>query len=166
MNQRGAGLVDYFSGNRFARLFGRFTKNNVRTVTLYCANLHPRRIRWHNDVRRNAAQFRRARHCGTVIAGRMRCDTASRGDIVQRKYCVGRAARFERTDLLKIFAFKEQSRGRGTRLVQSLACQHWGAMNVRTNPLMRRADAIEIKRHCSLSQWPTAPLLLETRETA
>ena len=77
----------------------------------------------------------------------MRCDTAPRGDIVQRKYCVGRAARFERTDLLKIFAFKEQSRGRGTRSIQTRASQHRCPMDVRPNPLMGRMDALKIEGH-------------------
>jgi hypothetical protein len=47
----------------------------------------------------------------------MRCDTASRGDIIEGEHGVRCAARLERPDLLKIFALKKQSRGRGTRSI-------------------------------------------------
>jgi hypothetical protein len=40
MNQRCASLADYFSASRFARLFGRFAKNNLRTVALDRADFH------------------------------------------------------------------------------------------------------------------------------
>src|SRR6202023_4138129 len=51
----------------------------------------------------------------------------------------------EGADLLKIFALKKQRRATG--FIQSLARQHRRPMNVRTNPLMRSANAIEIDCH-------------------
>ena len=145
MNQYRASFRDHICTFFFTRFFSRFAKNNVRAVTLDRAHLHLRGVRGHHDVRPNAPQFRRARYRCTVIARRMRCDPAPRGYSVKRKHGVRRSARFERADLLKILALKKQQRP--ARFVQSLACQHRGAMNVRTNPLMRRADAIEVQLH-------------------
>jgi hypothetical protein len=65
----------------------------------------------------------------------MRCHAASRSFVVKRENGIGRTARFEGTDLLKIFALKEQ--GRSTRVIQPRIGQHRRAMNVRANPLMR-----------------------------
>jgi len=89
-------------------------------------------------VRRNTAQFRRSRYCGTVIAGRMRCDTAPRGYVVKRKHCVRCATCLERTDLLKILALKKERNS--ARFIQALARQHERTMNMRLDPLMRRKD--------------------------
>jgi len=75
----------------------------------------------------------------------MRRHTALRSRIIQGKNGVGRAARLERANLLKILALKKQRRR--ARLIQSRARQHRRPMNVRPNPLMRRADAIKIYRH-------------------
>ena len=73
----------------------------------------------------------------------MRCHTAFRSRIIERENSVGRAARLERADLLKIFAFKKQRRA--TRLIQARARQHRRPRDVRPDPFMRRANAIEIE---------------------
>ena len=55
MNQRCTRFLDRLCACRFARLFRRFTKDNVRAIALNRADLHLRGVRGHNDVRRNAA---------------------------------------------------------------------------------------------------------------
>jgi hypothetical protein len=67
-------------------------------------------------MRRDSAQFRRTRHRGAVVTGGMRCHAASRSFVIKRENGISRTARFEGTDLLKIFALKEQ--GRPTRVIQ------------------------------------------------
>src|SRR5438105_3632195 len=52
----------------------------------------------------------------TLIAGRMRRHAALRSRIIECEDGVGRAAGFERADLLKILALKKQVRA--TRLIQ------------------------------------------------
>jgi len=64
----------------------------------------------------------------------MRRHTAPGRRIVERKNGICGATRFERANLLKIFALKEE--GGSVGLIQSRACQHKRAMNVRSNPLM------------------------------
>src|SRR5260370_42658153 len=64
--------------------------------------------------------------------------------IVQREDCVSGAACLKRADLLEIFTLKKQRRAAG--LVESRARQDRRAMNMRPNPLTRRANAIEIER--------------------
>jgi len=93
-------------------------------------------------MRRDSSQFRRTRHGSTVITGRMRCHTASRSFVSKRKNRIGRTSRFERTDLLKIFALKKQ--GRSARVIQPRIRQHGRAMNVWSNPFVRCADRIEV----------------------
>src|SRR5207249_3945917 len=80
-----------------------------------------------------------------MITRRMGRHTALRRRIVQRKDCIGGAASLECADLLKIFAFEEQRCSACS--IQARASQHQCPMDVRSNPLMRRADAIEIDRH-------------------
>src|SRR5438105_11263049 len=75
----------------------------------------------------------------------MRCHAVSTGRITERKDCIRCSACFERTNLLKIFALEKQRRP--ARLVQSRARQHWRAMDVCTNPLMRRANVLNIEGH-------------------
>ena len=145
MNQRRASFLDNFCACRFTRLFRWLAKDNMRTITFDCANLHLCRVRWHDDVRRNAPQFRRARYCGPVIARRMRRHTTLRCRVVQGEDCVGGAACLKRTNLLKILALKKQRRP--TRLIQPLTRQYRRAMNIRLNALVRRANAGEIERH-------------------
>ena len=65
--------------------------------------------------------------------------------VIQHKYGIGRAASFKCADLLKILALKKQFRS--ARFIEPRTCQDRRAMNVRANPLMRRADTIEIYRH-------------------
>jgi hypothetical protein len=99
-------------------------------------------------VRRNAAEFRRARERSAMISRRMRRDAAQRGHVIERKDRVCRAARFERANLLKIFALEKQRRA--ARIIQSRACQHRRIIDVQANPFMRRADAIKINKHYSI----------------
>src|SRR5437867_8687977 len=73
----------------------------------------------------------------------MRCHSAPRGGFVQRKDCVSSAASLERADLLKIFALKKQRRA--ACFIEALARQHWRAMNMCANPLMRRANRSKIE---------------------
>src|SRR2546423_3713268 len=73
----------------------------------------------------------------------MRRHAAPRCFIVERKNRVCRAARFERTDLLEVFALKEQRRAAGG--IKPLAGENRRAMNVRTNPIVRAADGIKIE---------------------
>jgi len=77
----------------------------------------------------------------------MRSDTATRSRIIERQYGVSRAPCLECANLLKILALEKQRRT--ARVVQPPACQHRRAMNVRTNPLMRRSDFGEVQRHWS-----------------
>ena len=93
-------------------------------------------------MRGDPAQFRRARHRGAMIAGRMRCHSVPRGRIVERKDRISRPARLEGANLLKIFALKKQRCP--ARLIQPQARQHRRAIDVRANPLMRRTDFIEV----------------------
>ncbi len=74
----------------------------------------------------------------------MRRDTASRNFIIKRKNGISCTACLERADLLEIFTLKKQRRAAG--LVDSRARQDRRAMNMRPNPLTRRANAIEIER--------------------
>ena len=78
-----------------------------------------------------------------MITGRMRCHAALRSRVIEREDGVGRAARLECADLLKIFAL-EKKRG-DTCLIQARTRQHWRPRDVRPDPLMRRANAIEIE---------------------
>ena len=73
----------------------------------------------------------------------MRCYTVFRGRIIECEHRVRRSARFEGADLLKIFAFEKQ-RG-ASRLIQARTRQHRRPRHVRSDPLMRRANAIEIE---------------------
>lgn len=94
----------------------------------------------------------------------MRCHTALRSRIIKRENGVGRAARLECADLLKIFALKEQ---RGTtRLIQPRTRQHWRPRDVRPDPFMSRANAIEIKRHSFPCRQRSQALGRERKETA
>ena len=94
-------------------------------------------------MRRDSAQFRRTRHRGTVVTGRMRRHAASRGFIIKGKNGVSRTPCLEGTDLLEIFALKKQ--GRPARVVQPRIRQDGCAMNVWANPFVRRADRIQVE---------------------
>jgi hypothetical protein len=120
----------------------------VGAVALDRAHFHFRRVRRHDDVRRYPAEFRRARERSAMISRRVRRDAAQRGHVIERKDRVCRAARLERANLLKIFALEKQRRA--ARIIQSRACQHRRIIDVQANPLMRRADAIKIKKHHSI----------------
>ena len=75
----------------------------------------------------------------------MRGHATPRSRIVERKHGIGRAARLERADLLKIFTFEKQRRA--ARRIEPRARQHRRTIDMRTNPLMRGADAIEFEKH-------------------
>src|SRR6266446_2608821 len=75
----------------------------------------------------------------------MGSDTAARRCLVERKYGVSRPARFECANFLKIFTLKKQQGP--ARLIQPRTRQHRCALDVRTNPLVRRANAIKVERH-------------------
>jgi hypothetical protein len=68
--------------------------------------------------------------------------------VVERKNSVGRAARFERADLLKIFTLKKQRCA--ARLIQPGTLQHRRTLDVPANSFMRRANAIKIESHYSI----------------
>jgi hypothetical protein len=93
-------------------------------------------------MRWDSAQLSRTRHRSTVVTGRMRCHAASRSFIIKRKNGIGRTARLEGTDLLKILALKKQ--WRPARVIQPRIRQDRCAMNVSANPFMRCADPIEV----------------------
>ena len=93
-------------------------------------------------MRRDSAQFRCASHRGTVVTGRMRRHAASRGFIIKRKNGISCTSCLEGADLLKIFALKKQ--GRSARVIQPRIRQDGCAMNVWTNPFVRRADRIQV----------------------
>jgi hypothetical protein len=86
-------------------------------------------------MRRDSAQFRCARHRGTVITGRMRRHAASRGFIIKGKNGISCTPCLEGTDLLEIFALKKQ--GRPARIIQPRIRQDGCAMNVWANPFVR-----------------------------
>jgi hypothetical protein len=94
-------------------------------------------------MRRDSAQFRCARHRGTVVTGRMRRHAASRGFIIKRKNGISRTACLEGTDLLEILALKKQ--GRPARIIQPRIRQDRCAMNVWANPFVRCADRIQVE---------------------
>jgi hypothetical protein len=77
----------------------------------------------------------------------MRRHPASRRRVVERKDRIGRAARLECTDFLKILAFKKERRP--ARHIQLRARQHWRTLDAGTNPLMRSANVIQVYRHGS-----------------
>jgi hypothetical protein len=58
-------------------------------------------------VRRNAAQFCCARQRSSMITRRMHCHAALGGCVIEAKNRIRRIGRFERADLLKIFALKK-----------------------------------------------------------
>jgi hypothetical protein len=64
----------------------------------------------------------------------MRGHTVLGRRIVKRKNGICGAARFERANLLKIFALKEE--GASASLIQSRARQHKRSMNMWSNPLV------------------------------
>ena len=76
-----------------------------------------------------------------MISRRM-CDYAAlRACVIQRKNGIGRAASLKGADLLKILALKEQLYS--ARFIEPRTGQDGRAMNVRADPLMRRANTIE-----------------------
>ena len=68
VNQDRACFCDHLCAGRFPRRLRRFTKNNLRAVTLHRAHFHPGRVRRHHNVGWNAAKFGRARDGTTMIA--------------------------------------------------------------------------------------------------
>jgi hypothetical protein len=73
----------------------------------------------------------------------MRRHAASSRFIIKRKNSISCTARFEGTDLLKIFALKKQ--GRLARVIQPRIRQDRCAMNVWANPFVRCADRIQVE---------------------
>jgi hypothetical protein len=78
-----------------------------------------------------------------MITGRMRCHAASRIFVIKCKNGINCTSCLECPDLLKIFALEKQ--GRSTGVIQPRIRQHWRAMNVWANPLVRRTDRIQIE---------------------
>ena len=72
----------------------------------------------------------------------MRRHAVLRRCVVERKHRIRRSPRLKRADFLKIFALEKQRRA--AAFIQSLAGQDRRPMNVRLNPITRRADFIEI----------------------
>src|SRR5438874_2668532 len=78
----------------------------------------------------------------------MRGHTAARGFLLESENRIRRSARFERTDLLEVLAFKkERTASRG---IQAFAPQDRRPMNVRANPFMRRANSVQIEHRQEL----------------
>ena len=94
-------------------------------------------------MRRDCAQFRRARHRGTVVTGRMRRHTASRGFIIKGKNGISCTPCLEGPDLLKIFALEKE--GTPARIIQPRIRQDGRPMNVWANPSVRCADRIQVE---------------------
>src|SRR5882724_13088203 len=95
-------------------------------------------------MRRDSAQFRCARHCSTVVTGRMRRHAALRSFVIKRKNGISCTPCLEGADLLKIFALKKQ--GRPARVIQPRIREDGCAMNVWTNPFVCCADVIQIEK--------------------
>jgi hypothetical protein len=75
----------------------------------------------------------------------MRSHTAPGGRIIQRKDSVRSTARFERANLLKVFALKKD---RGSAcLIQPRTRQNKSAMNMWLDPFVRSKDSREIDIH-------------------
>lgn len=70
---------------------------------------------------------------------------ALRGRFIESKDGIGRAARFEGSHLLKIFAFKEERRTGGR--IEARAGQDRRPMDVRTNAFVRGENGGVIERH-------------------
>jgi len=68
-------------------------------------------------MRGNSAQFRRPRYRGSMVSRRMRGHTTPGRRLVEGKNGICGAARFERANLLEIFALKEERGSAG--LIQS-----------------------------------------------
>ena len=78
-----------------------------------------------------------------MISRRMRHHAALRTCVIQHKNGVGRAASLKGADLLKILALEKQFHS--ARFIEPRTGQDRRAMNVRADPLMRRADTIKVK---------------------
>ena len=74
----------------------------------------------------------------------MRRHATFRSRVIEREDSIGRAARFEGSNLLKIFALKKQ--GRPARVIQPRIRQDGCAMNVWTNPFVCCANVIQIEK--------------------
>ncbi len=79
-----------------------------------------------------------------MISRRMCHHSALRACVIQHKDGIGRAASLKGADLLKILALKEQFPS--ARFIEPRTGQDRRAMNVRADPLMRRADTIKVER--------------------
>ena len=98
----------------------------------------------HHDVCRNAAPLRRVRQRRAVVARRMRHDAAPRLGIGERKNCAGRAARLEGAGALQVLGLEEQPRP--DFRVERTAGEHRGAMHVRRDACLRRANRVQIRQ--------------------
>src|SRR5688572_4202034 len=96
-------------------------------------------------MRSNAAQGRRPRKRGGMVARRMGRHAALRGSLVEREDGIRRPAGLERAHLLKIFALEKKRSARSR--IETRAGQDRRAMNVRTDAFVRSADCIEIESH-------------------
>ena len=88
-----------------------------------------------------------------MIARRMCGHAALRRGVVKREDRVGRPARLERANLLKILAFEKQ-RGAAGR-IEPRARQDGRAMDVRANPLVRRANGDKVEIHTPTVYFPS-----------
>src|SRR3981081_4729826 len=88
-----------------------------------------------------------------MIARRMCGHAALRRGVIEREDPVGRPARLERANLLKILAFEKQ-RGAAGR-IEPRARQDGRAMNVRTNAFWRGVNARKIKIHTTDIYFPS-----------
>ena len=96
----------------FARRERRLAERNVRAVGFDGANFHLRSVAGHHHPGADAAHLRRQRQRRAVISRRVRHHASRRLRFAERKNRVRRAANFERTGELQIFAFEIQQRAR------------------------------------------------------
>ena len=78
-----------------------------------------------------------------MVSRRMRHHAALRLCVIQHKDGIGRAPSLKSADLLKILTLKEYFRS--ARFIEPRTGQDTRAMNVRTDPLMCRADTIKVE---------------------
>ena len=142
MNERSARGAQQLRGGGFARRERRFAKRNVRAVGFDGANFHLRRVAGHHHPGADAAHLRRQRQRRAVISRRMRHHASRRLRFAERKNGVGRAANFERSGELQIFAFEIQQRAR--KFIERVGNHDLRFLDVRSDAAVRLANCLEV----------------------
>ena len=99
----------HFSQRSFTRRQSGLAEDQLAPRLLNVRNLRAGGIAWHDDVGIEPANFGGERNSSTVISGRMRCNRADVAGYRQRQNGIQRAAIFECTAVLKIFALKHDT---------------------------------------------------------